>query len=140
MKKLRVTLNNRVYEVLVEVLEDDDRGTAAPAIPAPAAPYPVMPPMAAPIPVPAPAPVMVQPAYNPAAAASGAGIFAPIVGTVTKILVAPGTAVKQNQPLIILDAMKMDTYINSPRDGTIASIDCKVDDSVQVGQKLVSFQ
>ena len=43
-------------------------------------------------------------------------MFAPIVGTVTKILVAPGAAVKQNQPLIILDAMKMDTYINSPRD------------------------
>ena len=137
MKKLRVTLNNRVYEVLVEVLEDDERGTAGPAIAAPAAPYPAMPPQA--VPAAAPPPAVASPAPRPATAASGAGVFAPIVGTVTKILVSPGNAVKQNQPLIILDAMKMDTYINAPRDGAIAAIDCKVGDSVQVGQKLVSF-
>jgi biotin carboxyl carrier protein len=136
MKKLRVTLNNRVYEVLVEVLEDDEArypGSAAPipppaVIPAASATY-APPASAAPRSVPMPAP-----------GAAGQGVFAPIVGTVTKILVAPGAVVKHNQPLIILDAMKMDTYINSPRDGVIGAIECKVGDSVQVGQKLVAFQ
>lgn len=130
MKKLRVTLNNRVYEVLVEVLEDDE--SRYPGSTTPAAAY--APPAAAPaMPIPMPAP-------RPVAAVGGQGVFAPIVGTVTKILVAPGAAVKQNQPLIILDAMKMDTYINAPRDGVIESVDCKVGDAVQVGQRLVTFR
>lgn len=130
MKKLRVTLNNRVYEVLVEVLEDDE--SRYPGSTTPAAAY--APPAAAPaMPIPMPAP-------RPVAAVGGQGVFAPIVGTVTKILVAPGAAVKQNQPLIILDAMKMDTYINSPREAVIGAIECRIGESVQVGQKLVSFQ
>ncbi len=132
MKKLRVTLNNHVYEVLVEVLEDDE--SRYPGSTTPAAAY--APPAAAPAAAPAPA----MPAPRPAAAAGGQGVFAPIVGTVTKILVAPGAAVKQNQPLIILDAMKMDTYINSPREAVIGAIECRIGESVQVGQKLVSFQ
>ena len=130
MKKLRVTLNNRVYEVLVEVLEDDE--SRYPGSTTPATAY--APPAAAPaMPIPMPAP-------RPVAAVGGQGVFAPIVGTVTKILVAPGAAVKQNQPLIILDAMKMDTYINSPREAVIGAIECRIGESVQVGQKLVSFQ
>ena len=127
MKKLRVTLNNHVYEVLVEVIEDDESRYPGSTIPA-----------AAYAPVAAPAPAMPPP--RPAAAGGGHGVFAPIVGTVTKILVAPGTTVKQNQPLIILDAMKMDTYINSPREAVIGAIECRIGESVQVGQKLVSFQ
>ena len=131
MKKLRVTLNNHVYEVLVEVLEDDESRYPGSTIPA-----------AAYAPVAAPAPAMPAPAPSPRPAATGGshGVFAPIVGTVTKILVAPGTTVKQNQPLIILDAMKMDTYINSPREAVIGAIECRIGESVQVGQKLVSFQ
>ena len=139
MKKLRVTLNNRVYEVLVEILEDDERTHAGAPLTGPAVPsYPV--PMAAPAPT-AAAPFPVVPAApRPAAGAAGQGVFAPIVGTVTKILVAPGAQVTQNQPLIILDAMKMDTYINAPREGVIGAIECRIGDSVQVGQKLIAFQ
>lgn len=128
MKKMRITLNEKIYEVLVEVLEDDEQAypgatvmpmqvqrTAAPArVAAPAAPRPKAP------------------------AAGGNAVMAPIVGTVTKILVKPGQVVKANEALIVLDAMKMDTYINAPKDGTVATIDCQIGDNVSVGQKLLT--
>lgn len=131
MKQLRVTVNGKSYDVQVEILQDDEGH------------YPGAPHAAPPASVPAPAAV---PVYSPppaAATRSAAGpgaLCAPIVGTVTKVLVEPGAEVKTNQKLIVLDAMKMDTYINAPRDGVIESVDCKVGDAVQVGQRLVTFR
>jgi glutaconyl-CoA/methylmalonyl-CoA decarboxylase subunit gamma len=128
MKKLRITLNEKIYDVMVEVLEDDEShypGAGLPPAPVSAsASTPVAPP--------------VKP-RRPVEQTSGNYVLAPIVGTVTRILVEPGAAVKENQPLIILDAMKMDTYINAPRAGVVQSIECKVGDSVHVGQKMVSM-
>ena len=122
MKKLRITLNEKIYDVLVEVLEDDEShypGANVPPVstlrPAPATPL------------------------RTTGQTGESYILAPIVGTVTKILVGPGAAVKENQPLIILDAMKMDTYINAARAGVVQSIECKTGDSVRVGQKLITM-
>lgn len=133
MKKLRITLNEKVYEVTVEVLEDDE--SHYPGVPmSPTAPgFPRKQ-------VPAPE-TSTTPTRRPAAPPStvaGNSILAPIAGTVTKILVEPQMHVKENQPLIVLDAMKMDTYINATRSGVVLTIDCKVGDSVHVGQKLLS--
>lgn len=134
MKKLRITLNEKVYDVVVEVLEDDEShypgATLSPTAPG----YPKKPVTAAeatPQPPSARRPVVIQ--------GPGSHILAPIAGTVTKILVEPQAQVKENQPLIVLDAMKMDTYINATRAGVVLAIDCKVGDSVQVGQKLLSL-
>jgi biotin carboxyl carrier protein len=131
MKKMRVSLNDKVYEVTVEILEDDEAhypGAAAPSwAPPPSAAAPTAAPPAAPMRRPAPP------------AGGGNAVFAPIVGTVTKVLVQPGAPVKENQPLIVLDAMKMDTYINSPRAGTVQTIECAVGDAVKVGQKLATL-
>jgi biotin carboxyl carrier protein len=55
-------------------------------------------------------------------------------------LVKVGEAVKENQPLVVLDAMKMDTYVNSSRDGIVASVDCAVGDSVSLGQQLLTLE
>ncbi len=130
MKKMRITLNQKVYEVTVEVLEDDESY------------YPgatsVQPPPrtgATPPPSPAAAP---RPSSRPGGAAGQ--VLAPIVGTVTKVLVKAGEAVKENQPLVVLDAMKMDTYINSPRDGEISTVECAVGDNVHVGQQLLTLK
>jgi len=136
MKKLRVTVNEKVYEVQVEILEDDEGRYPGYTLAAAPVTHPVAPPA---VPAAAPAPPPTRPAA-PSGSAGGKAVVAPIVGTVTKILATPGAAVRQNQPLIILDAMKMDTYINSPRDGVVAAVECAVGDSVQVGQRLVSFQ
>lgn len=132
MKQLRVTVNGKSYDVQVEILQDDEGH------------YPGAPHAAPPAPVPAPAAVPVYsppPAVAAARPAAGHGsLCAPIVGTVTKVLVEAGAEVKTNQKLIVLDAMKMDTYINAPRDGVIESVDCKVGDAVQVGQRLLTFR
>lgn len=51
---------------------------------------------------------------------------APMPGVVLKILVAAGDHVTKGMPLLILEAMKMEHQITAPRDGTIASINCKI--------------
>lgn len=126
MKKLRITLNEKIYDVSVEVIQDDESH------------YPGanLHPVAAAAPAPAASPVK---PHKPAGQAGRNYVLAPIVGVVTRILVEPGAQVKENQPLIILDAMKMDTYINAPRSGVVQSIECKTGDSVHVGQKLVTM-
>jgi glutaconyl-CoA/methylmalonyl-CoA decarboxylase subunit gamma len=132
MKKLRITLNEKIYDVQVEVLEDDESYY-------PGAGHPVTVPGYARDKAAEPdTPPAVQ-RRRPTGSPGGNVVMAPIVGTVTRILVEVGAQVKENQPLIVLDAMKMDTYINAPRSGTIASIECKVGDSVHVGQKLISL-
>ncbi len=132
MKKMRITLNNQVFDVQVELLEDDEDRY-------PGAPTPAWSPAAAPAPK-APAAAPVSRAAAPAAPKAEAGtLSAPIVGSVSQILVEVGATVEENQPVIVLDAMKMDTYINAPWKGTVSAIHCRIGESVQVGQKLVSF-
>ncbi|HQL48908.1 MAG TPA: acetyl-CoA carboxylase biotin carboxyl carrier protein subunit [Holophaga sp.] len=132
MKKMRITLNDQVFDVQVELLEDDEDRY-------PGAPTPAWSPAAAPAPK-APAAAPVSRAAAPAAPKAEAGtLSAPIVGSVSQILVEVGATVEENQPVVVLDAMKMDTYINAPRKGTVSAIHCRIGESVQVGQKLVSF-
>jgi biotin carboxyl carrier protein len=64
---------------------------------------------------------------------------APLAGTVAKILVAEGDAVKAGQVLLTLEAMKMETEINAPADGTVKGILVAVGDAVQGGQGLVAL-
>lgn len=54
---------------------------------------------------------------------SGDGrVKAPIPGVVTQVLVEPGQSVRAGQPLLILEAMKMENQIRAPRDGIVASL------------------
>ena len=130
MKNLRVTLNGQVYDVQVEVLADDESRYPGGSVPTKV-------PLASPASAsPAPAPVVPRPAPAPAGANS---LVAPIVGSVTQILVEVGATVQENQPVLVLDAMKMDTYINAPKTSTVTAIHCRIGETVQVGQKLISF-
>lgn len=67
-------------------------------------------------------------------------IGASIPGKVVKILVAEGEEVKTNQPLLIIEAMKMETIIVSKADGIIKSIKIKEDDLVRDKQLLISMK
>jgi biotin carboxyl carrier protein len=66
-------------------------------------------------------------------------ILAPIAGTVQKVFVEPGSAVEPQAPVVLLDAMKMDTYIYAPRAMTVTEVNVRPGDAVQVGDSLVGF-
>ena len=67
-------------------------------------------------------------------------VGASIPGTVAKINVAVGDKVKESQPLMVLEAMKMETNVISPRDGVIAHIFVKESDSIESGQLLIELE
>ena len=64
-------------------------------------------------------------------------LIATMPGQVQKILVAAGDAVRQGDPLVILEAMKMETRISAPTDGVVTTLNCAVGDVVERGQTLV---
>lgn len=49
-------------------------------------------------------------------------VISPIPGAITSILVAPGEIVEAGQPLLILEAMKMENQITAPRSGIVSGI------------------
>ena len=128
----KVTLNDRVYEVEVEAGQAmllDEYAVVAPAAPAPAAaPAPVAAPVAA---APAAAPAA------PAAVAAGEAVTAPMPGTILKVNVTQGQAVKEGDLLCVLEAMKMENEIFAPRAGTVAQVVISKGASVDTGAALV---
>ena len=67
-------------------------------------------------------------------------IDAPMPGTILSIDVNEGDEVKAGQVLLILEAMKMENEILSPRDGKVAAIYTTKGTSVNTGDKLVSIE
>jgi len=130
MKKLRITVAGKVYEVVVEVLEDDEQYLAGSTLGVPQT--------ASRPPRPAAAPV--SPPAHPIGPGDPNSIRSPIAGTVQKVFVEAGQRVDEKVPVILLDAMKMDTYIYAPRSGEIAEVAVKPGDAVQVGQPLIRYR
>ena len=124
MKNYRVTVNGVAYDVTVEEIS---AGTAPVATPAPAA---------APAPVAAPAP---KAAPAPAGNAGANAVKAPMPGTVVKINVKVGDAVKKGDVLCVLEAMKMENDIMAPADGVVASVETSQGASVATDAVLVTI-
>ena len=57
-------------------------------------------------------------------------------GTVLKVLVSEGDSVEENQPLFVIEAMKMETEIKSPVAGTVTSINVSNGDKVETAQAM----
>jgi biotin carboxyl carrier protein len=72
-------------------------------------------------------------------AAGRSTLEAPLPGRVVKIAVAVGDMVRERQPLVIVEAMKIETAITAPRDGVVATIRCAVGEAVSGGQVLVEL-
>ncbi len=122
MKNYTITVNGNVYDVVVEE-GAASQGTAAPAAPK-AAPAPAAPKAAAP------------------KAAGGAGsvkVEAGAAGKVFKIEAKVGQAVKAGDAVVIIEAMKMEIPVVAPQDGTVASIDVAVGDSIEAGAVLATM-
>ncbi len=76
-------------------------------------------------------------------AASGSGspehfdeVRSTLPGAVVRILVRPGTAVRKDQQLMVLEAMKMETPILSPADGVLSAVNVKEGDQIAAGALL----
>jgi 3-methylcrotonyl-CoA carboxylase alpha subunit len=77
---------------------------------------------------------------SPAGADASVGrLSAPMPGRVVQLLVAVGDAVRQGQPLIVVEAMKMEHTIAAPRDGTVEAVRYAVGDLVEEGAELIAL-
>ena len=75
-----------------------------------------------------------------AARAAGADLSAPMPATVTAVLVVPGDEVSAGDPVVRLEAMKMELVVSAPRAGRIAAVHCRNGDLVQPGRPLVALE
>jgi biotin carboxyl carrier protein len=66
-------------------------------------------------------------------------IKAPMPGLVLNILVKPGDAVKKNDPVLVLEAMKMENVIRAPGDAVVSAVPAVQGKAVEKGQLLISF-
>ena len=121
MKNYTITVNGNVYNVTVE----EGQTSGAPA--------------AAPVAAPKAAPAAAPKAAAPAASAGSVKVTAGAAGKVFKVEASVGQAVKAGDPVIILEAMKMEIPVVAPQDGTVASIDVAEGTAVENGDTLATM-
>lgn len=131
-KHLRITVEGKVYDVVVEDVTGDSGSTfyqtggmgmtpPAPATATPTAPS-------------APA------APTPTAAPSGENDkLAPLGGVIIEINVKVGDKVKAGQQVLVIEAMKMKTVVAAHKNGTVTGVPVKVGDAVDAGQVLLTI-
>ncbi len=71
---------------------------------------------------------------------AGGRLTAPMPGKVVAVRVEAGADVKKGQPLVIVEAMKMEHTIIAPRDGIVADVRARVGDQVDETFELIAFQ
>jgi biotin carboxyl carrier protein len=123
MKKLRVTVEGKAYEVLVEIL---DEGTQT-AAPMPVATANVGPVPAAPISAPAAS------SSGPKGPAAPGDVVSPLAGKLVSVDVKIGDTVAEGAQVATIEAMKMNTYIYAPKAGKITAINITPGDGVEEG-------
>jgi methylmalonyl-CoA carboxyltransferase small subunit len=125
--KLQVTVGGKTYEVEVEVLEEDESprqpqyGSYQPA-PATSHPMPV------------------SNAHEGQHENEGKFCLSPVTGLVIRVQVEPGQAVEASDPIMVLEAMKMETNVTAPHAGVVKKVHVAQGDSVKVNQVLVEFE
>jgi biotin carboxyl carrier protein len=135
MKKLRIKVDGKVYDVEVELLEDDEQND----------PYFHSQNVSTSLKrehheIPAPAPAGKLHLETIQEALSGKTMLSPLNGVVVEVCVKPGDTVKVNDTLVVVEAMKMKTNIASKYDGEIESINVKQGDRIEAGQPLVTYK
>jgi biotin carboxyl carrier protein len=124
MEHLRITVEGKVYDVIVEKIDSDETDNPTPSAQLVRAPV---------------ASVLVPRTPTPAPSARAGDALSPLAGIVKAIDVGPGTKVSEGDLIITLEAMKMYTAINATTSGTITSIYVKIGDAVDEGQALYAI-
>lgn len=116
--KLRITLEDKSYDVAVEVLPEGE---------------PVWegeePPMGIPESV-------LQPPHPLDTLPEDKICHSPIAGVVVAVMAKPGQVIQQNEPVAAIEAMKMQNTIGAPMDGIVEEVLVKVGEAVKTGQVL----
>jgi methylmalonyl-CoA carboxyltransferase small subunit len=131
--KLRIEIDGKTYDLDVEVLEED-RPQRRPGYLPPHAP-----------------PMTVRSAAGPAAPAaveapSDAEVDeekvcrSPLAGVVSRVAVKAGQALAQDDLIMVLEAMKMETNITAAHPGTVKALRVTEGDAVKVGQVLMDYE
>ncbi len=130
--KLQITVEGKTYEVEVEVLEEDESlhqpgyvpyqpfSTTLQSVPA--------------------AGTHIHSRTADGNAADVKLCRSPVTGLVIKVNVEPGQSVQQNDLIMVLEAMKMETNITAPGAGIVKSVNVAPGDSVKVNQIIVEFE
>ncbi|WP_207696802.1 acetyl-CoA carboxylase biotin carboxyl carrier protein subunit [Enterococcus sp. DIV0212c] len=125
LRKFKISIDGKEYLVEMEEIGGVPQ--------APVAPAPVVPEVqATPTPVEQAAPEKSTPAGNDA-------MPSPMPGTILKLLVNVGDTVQENQPLMILEAMKMENEIVAGKSGTVTGIHVQQGDMVNPGEPLITI-
>ncbi|HEL0689681.1 TPA: acetyl-CoA carboxylase biotin carboxyl carrier protein subunit [Streptococcus equi subsp. zooepidemicus] len=130
LRKFKITIDGKEYLVEMEEIGAPSQASVAPPVQPAVAPAPVAEKKAAEAP------------QAPAAAPVSAGADAmpsPMPGTILKVLVNVGDVVHENQPLLILEAMKMENEIVASTAGTVAGIHVTAGQVVNPGEGLITI-
>lgn len=119
MRRFNINVNGTAYDVAVEELS----GVGA----------------TAPIAAPAPTAPIAAPAPTPVAAGEGKKVESPMPGVIMDVKVQVGDMVKSGQPIVILEAMKMENDIVAPVDGKVTSLLVRKGDSVETNQAIATI-
>jgi biotin carboxyl carrier protein len=80
-----------------------------------------------------------KPAPRPAGGGGAGALVAPMPGVILDVSVQPGDTVTRGQEIAVLEAMKMQNSVKSPRDGTIAEVCVVPGQAVGHGDAIVRF-
>ncbi|HEY2469964.1 MAG TPA: VOC family protein [Terracidiphilus sp.] len=127
--KLRITIDGKVYEAEVEILETDD---SAPEYPS----YPAAPPPFVPAAMPEP---VIGAAQSPDTTNGKNECRSPVTGMVIKVNVEAGQTVQPEEVVAVLESMKMEMQVTAPRMGVVKSVLVAPGSSVKVNQLLVEL-
>jgi 3-methylcrotonyl-CoA carboxylase alpha subunit len=87
-----------------------------------------------------PAPLSADSATRAGGGHDGASLQAPMPGTLVKVLVSEGEAVREGQPLLILEAMKMEHTVKAPYGGTVRRLPFSEGSTVTGGASLIDLE
>lgn len=136
MKKLKITVGKKSYEVTVEVLSDDtpqrrnygaaDASSSGPP-PGKSAPS---------------APAVSKPTgAKPVSQVAGEkSVLSPMAGLVRSVAVQVGDEVEKGQKLVVLEAMKMENQISAPTAGTVKAVHVSEGEQIPDGHVLVELE
>lgn len=129
---MRITVEGRSYEVEVEMLDDDTKGTVSAS-------------RRVSVPIssredPSGEPPPRAPSVDAGPAGDGKLVKSPIAGTVQSVAVKVGDRVSLNDTLLVLEAMKMESAVASPIEGVVKAVHAEAGKAVRMADVLVEFE